>query len=255
MIKKLFFFKKFMRKSMQLTNTFLRMMHFFTNVFYKFLTHLALKRNQFSVPRVKFIFLLAFVPSCLFAANLTQSLNALKSMQANFNQTTFDNHGKTIQQSTGKMALSRPGKFRWDVSRPIPQLIIANGSRLWIYDKDLEQVTIRPLSSSAGETPALLLSHENNSIENDFKVTSRPPKSDNLTWFVLTPKSADNNFAQVEMGFVKEEIRQMRLQDHLGHTTLVKFTQAKVNQSVPAGLFVFHVPKNTDVIDETKRGR
>src|SRR5690242_12941666 len=87
------------------------------------------------------------------ATDLTQVLNNVHSMRANFTQTVYDNLGKAIQQSTGKMAMQRPGQFRWQVVRPLPQLIIANQTRLWIYDPDLEQVTIRAFKTTAGEIP------------------------------------------------------------------------------------------------------
>ena len=91
--------------------------------------------------------------------DLAALLNNTQSMRANFRQTVYDNRGKVIQKSVGYMAMQRPGKFRWESTSPIPQLIIANDSRLWIYDPDLEQVTIRSLSKEIGETPALLLSN------------------------------------------------------------------------------------------------
>src|SRR5262245_45378285 len=92
--------------------------------------------------------------------DLSKRLSAMSSMQANFTQTVYNNRGKITQKSYGRMAMQRPGKFRWDVTRPIPQLIIANQSKLYIYDSDLQQLTIRSLNKAAGETPALLLSHD-----------------------------------------------------------------------------------------------
>lgn len=180
-------------------------------------------------------------------------LNAVRTMQSNFTQTVFDNRGKAIQKSYGRMAMERPGKFRWEIVKPIPQVIIANESRLWIYDPDLEQVTIRVLHQATGETPALLLSHENTSIESDFSVKELPKKADGWRWFALTPKKADNVFASVQMGFQKEQIREMRLDDHLGHTTTIQFENIKTNSKLAPSLFVFKPPANVDVIDETRQ--
>src|SRR6516162_4318453 len=90
------------------------------------------------------------------SADLSNQLNAIKTLRANFAQTVYDNKGKAVQRSYGHIALQRPGKFRWEVIKPIPQLIIANSQRLWIYDPDLQQVMIRSLHVAAGETPALL---------------------------------------------------------------------------------------------------
>lgn len=187
------------------------------------------------------------------ASDLTGLLSSIKTMQSGFTQTVYDNHGKAIQTSYGKMALDRPGKFRWEVSKPIPQLIVANDKRLWVYDPDLEQVTIRKLEQSAGSTPALLLSHVGNVLETDYTVTLSDQKPVDLNWFMLKPKNKDNMFASVLMGFKGKTISEMRLEDHLGHTTAIQFTHAKTNAGLPANLFIFKAPKGVDVIDETRR--
>ena len=187
------------------------------------------------------------------ATDLSSLLNGVHTMQADFTQTVYDNHGKAIQTSDGKMALDRPGKFRWEVKKPIPQLIIANESRLWIYDADLEQVTIRTLKQAAGDTPALLLSHTGSSLDKDYTVNvinNQTPSA--LSWFKLTPKNQDNMFETIQMGFNKGEINQMRLTDHLGHTTSIQFKRAQTNIDLPATLFSFKAPKGVDVIDETR---
>ncbi|MFZ3068605.1 MAG: outer membrane lipoprotein chaperone LolA [Gammaproteobacteria bacterium] len=178
-------------------------------------------------------------------------LNNVKTMRANFVQTVYDNRNKAMQQSIGRMAMQRPGKFRWDVTKPIPQLIVANQSRLWIYDPDLEQVTIRSLAQATGETPALLLSDVDNVLDKDFKV--QPLKKGSGTWFKLIPKKADSMFAWIELGFTDGKISEMRLQDHLGHVTSVKFKNIETNVALSANLFVFKTPANVDVINETRK--
>ncbi|RDI48753.1 outer membrane lipoprotein chaperone LolA [Aquicella lusitana] len=189
------------------------------------------------------------------AAELSALLSGTQSMRADFSQVVYDNRGKGGQRSYGRMALQRPGKFRWEVTRPIPQVIIANGKRLWIYDPDLEQVTIRALNQTAGETPALLLSHVGGVLEKDYVVKSLSKKSSGLQWYQLTPRSGDNMFASVQMGFMNNQIREMLLRDHLGHTTGIQFKNIKTNVSLSASLFTFRPPANVDVIDETRRNR
>jgi outer membrane lipoprotein carrier protein len=182
---------------------------------------------------------------------LSSMLNAVKTMQANFKQTVFDNRDKVIQTSYGKMAMQRPGKFRWDVTKPIPQLIIANDSRIWIYDADLQQVTIRPMSKATSDTPALLLSDVDSVLTKDYTV--KPSKVVNsTTWFSLKPRNPDNMFEKIELGFEKDQITEMRLADHLGHTTSVKFQQVQTNKPLSADLFTFKAKSNVDVVDETK---
>jgi outer membrane lipoprotein carrier protein len=187
------------------------------------------------------------------ATDLSRLLNDIKTLRANFAQTVYDNKGKAIQRSSGRIALQRPGKFRWQVTKPIPQVIIANASRLWIYDPDLQQVTIRTLQGAAGETPALLLSHVNTSIEKDFSVQTLAKKSSNLSWFHLKPKKRDDMFSSIEMGFLNKQIQEMRLKDNLGHTTVIQFKNIETNVTLTSSLFTFKPSANIDVIDETKR--
>ena len=185
------------------------------------------------------------------ADNLANLLNAVKTMQANFTQTVSDEKNKVLQTSYGKMAMQRPGKFRWDIKKPIPQLIIANETKLWIYDADLQQVTIRSLSKAAGETPALLLTDVDRVLTKDYIV--KPPKTEaNITWYGLQPRSADNMFASVALGFANNQLNEMRLVDHLGHVTRVQFSQTQINKPLAATLFTYKASANVDVVDETK---
>jgi outer membrane lipoprotein carrier protein len=174
-------------------------------------------------------------------------------MKADFTQTVYDNKNKAIMKSYGRMAMQRPGKFRWEVTKPIPQVIIANSTRLWIYDPDLEQVTIRALKKAAGETPALLLSHVDMVLSQSYQVEQVPSKTPGTQSFSLMPKGQDNMFASIQMNFANNKIQSMQLRDHLGHTTLVLFQHTQTNPSLPASLFNFKPPARTDVIDETKR--
>lgn len=198
---------------------------------------------------------LFFLSRLVFAesasAQLLPLLNHVSSMQASFTQTVYDNRGQSVQQSTGTLALSRPGKFRWDVKRPMPQLIVANQSKLWIYDPDLEQVTIRAFSPKASDSPALLLSHPDQTLDKDYFVTSIHKKQSTLTWFSLKPRSDDNLFQEVQLGFNQTQLQEMRLIDHLGHTTQIEFSNIKTNTTLSPQLFVFKIPKQADVIDET----
>lgn len=196
-----------------------------------------------------------FVTSASFASDaseLSGLLDQMKTMRSNFTQTIYDNHGKAISKSDGEMALQRPGKFRWQVKAPMPQIIIANGERLWIYDPDLQQVTIRSLKSEAGEAPALLLSRQNTSLENDYDIKVLPLEKP-LHWFLMTPRKKDNMFASVKMGFQGNQLKEMMLQDQIGHGTRVQFIKVQTNIALAASLFIFKTPAGTDVIDETHR--
>lgn len=187
------------------------------------------------------------------SSDLAALLNGVKTMHSNFVQTIQDNHGKSIQKSYGQMDLSRPGKFRWEVKKPVPQVVIANGEKIWIYDPDLQQVTIKILQHGAGETPALLLSHVNDTLDNDFRVTQTNGNQAGLNWYALAPMKKDSMFKAIEMGFANGHIAQMKLQDHLGHTTLIQFNNPTINAGLSASLFTFKARSGVDVIDETRQ--
>jgi outer membrane lipoprotein carrier protein len=187
------------------------------------------------------------------AQDLTEILNKIHSLNGNFNQTIFDTKHKVLQKSEGSMALIRPGKFRWEVKKPLNQLLIANDQSLWIYDPDLQQVTIHKITSAARGTPAFLLSQTNSDLEKDFQVQTMKPPTPQEQWFLLIPKSKDNAFDRLQLGFSQGTIRAMNLEDNLGHTTVIEFQKMQVNTSLPTSLFVFKAPKNVDVINENER--
>ncbi len=185
------------------------------------------------------------------AADLTQLLSNIQTLQTDFTQTINDKKGRQTDQSIGHMALQRPGKFRWSVTQPIAQLIIVNDPRLWIYDPDLEQVTIRYVNKEVDNTPVLLLSNPAIAIEKNFIVQSMRNVA-SMQWFALIPKNRDSMLAFIKIGFAKGQIREMDLQDHLGHNTVIEFYNISMNHPLSASLFNFKVPAHTDVIDETK---
>lgn len=200
--------------------------------------------------------LMTFVTFSVYAqpaADLSHLLNALHTMRASFTQKVVDNHGKVLQQSSGQMSLERPGRFRWETKKPVPQVVVANGSKLWIYDPDLEQVTIRTLKHAAGETPALLLSDVNAVLDKDFGITQMEKGEQGWHWFTLTPKGKDNMFATIQLAFENGKVRQMKLQDHLGHATIIQFDHVESNMSLSPALFNFKPPKNADVINEAQQ--
>lgn len=190
--------------------------------------------------------------SPVFASELTDLLNQMQTMRASFKQIIYDNRGKAVQQSSGTMALNRPGKFRWQVTQPMPQTIIANSGRLWVYDPDLQQVVIRSLQTEAGEAPALLLSNQNATFDTNYSISNLPAEQ-GLKWFLLKPKQKDNMFSAVKLAFAGSQLKEMVLEDQIGHVTRMQFTKIEMNVNLPASLFEFKAPAGTDVIDETKK--
>lgn len=186
------------------------------------------------------------------ATDLSSMLERVKSMKANFTQTTYNARGRSQQVAYGRMALLRPGKFRWEVLKPMPQLIIANQSTLWVYDPDLEQVTIRSLNKATGETTALFLSN-NEELDQHYAVKVMEKNQSQWQWFLLTPKKADAMFESIQMGFTNDQIHEMRLKDNLGNNTVIQFQKILSNPSLASNLFTFKPPARVDVIDETRK--
>jgi outer membrane lipoprotein carrier protein len=199
------------------------------------------------------IALLMLVPGLALGA--TASVDSLKALltetttaKAAFAQTVFDKNGKTLQQSTGTMAFSRPGKFRWEYMKPYEQSIVGDGSRLWIYDKDLNQVTVRKLDRALGASPAALLAGSNE-IEKAYVLTSVGSEH-GLDWLEAVPKTQETAFERVRMGFAKTGLDTMELRDQFGQTTLIKFSDLERNVKLPAESFTFTPPKGAAVISE-----
>lgn len=183
------------------------------------------------------------------ADNLTAAkrLNALltntKSMTASFTQTT---KGASSGTFSGVMSVQRPNNFRWETKSPSEQLIVANGNSLWVYDKDLEQVTKQNVDNQVGNTPALLLSGDPSKIDKNFKITQ---PHGNKNYYVLYPK-ADTSFKSLSISFNGGKPVMMVLNDSLGQTTSIKFSNIKMNPSISASQFKFTPPKGVDVINQ-----
>lgn len=172
----------------------------------------------------------------------------VKSMSASFMQVTLDTRFNNPQESTGRLVMQRPGKFRWDYKSPYEQLIVANGKNVWVYDKDLEQVTVNKLDAVIGNTPALLLSG-NQSLEEKFNIVELK-SSNGLDWVELLPKDTDTSFTSVRLAFGKTKLAVMELEDSFGQTTQLRFTDLSNNPDVDPALFDFKPPEGVDVIGE-----
>ena len=180
---------------------------------------------------------------------LKSFIAATHSAQANFTQEVLDKSGKRIQFASGTMQFERPGKFRWVYQKPYEQLIVGDGKKFWMYDIDLNQVTVKKLDAALGSSPAALLSGSNE-IERDFVLTNIDDR-DGLERLQAKPKSAESTFANILMGFnSKSELVEMELHDAFGHQTVLRFTELKNNPSFSPQLFKFVPPKGADVLGE-----
>ena len=193
----------------------------------------------------------AVANSASAATNLNNLLKNVKSMTANFSQTTSGAGGKGLSKASrnfsGTMAVQRPNQFRWQIDGTASQLIVANGNTLWVYDKDLNQATKQSVSNQVGDTPALILSGDPSKIANNFNVT-QPIASKN--YYVLYPKSGNANFKSLGIAFNGGNPVMMVLNDNLGQTTTIRFSNVKRNASIASNQFSFTPPKGVDVINQ-----
>ncbi|MCW5603883.1 MAG: outer membrane lipoprotein chaperone LolA [Burkholderiales bacterium] len=175
-------------------------------------------------------------------------LNQTTSAKARFAQMVLDRNMKMLQQSTGIMQFSRPGKFRWEYVKPYEQTIVGDGSRLWIYDKDLNQVTVRKLDQALGSSPAALLAGSNE-IEKSYVLTSLG-NQEGLDWLEATPRMQDTVFERIRLGFGKNGLEAMELRDQFGQLTVIKFADVERNPGIADEVFRFSPPAGADVITE-----
>ncbi len=197
------------------------------------------------------ILCLAVSPSAYAAATdrLKTFIAATRSAQANFTQEVQDKNGKRIQSASGTMQFMRPGKFRWEYRKPYEQLIVGDGQKFWMYDIDLEQVTVKRLDAALGSSPAALLSGSNE-IERGFALKNIEGR-DGLEWLQATPRSAESTFEKILMAFnARSELVQMELHDAFGHHTVLRFTDLQSNPSLSPQRFRFVPPKGADVLGE-----
>ena len=201
--------------------------------------------------RAVLLLLLGLVAASAHAGGLEQLKSFLvdaKTIKAAFEQTVADGSGKVIQQSTGSMQLSRPGKFRWEYVKPYRQLVVGDGEKLWLYDPDLNQVTVKKLDKAIGSSPAALLAGDAE-IEKNFNLKDGGADK-NLNWVEATPKSSESTFERVRMGFAGSGLSVLELKDNFGQTTVIRFANVQLNSKPAAGDFSFTPPKGADVISD-----
>ena len=179
---------------------------------------------------------------------LEKFLNKTQTIDAKFQQKLLDARGILLQQSAGDFKLKRPGKFSWDYVVPYPQKIISNGKKIWIYDEELEQVSVKKYSQMLAGSPVILLDKRTRLTE-DFQVTDSG-FNNNQYWVTLTPKAVDKEFKKIEVGMQKRGMQTMRLYDGFDQITIIEFDNMKVNVKLNEAQFNFDPPKGVDVVGD-----
>ena len=192
--------------------------------------------------------LLAFPVHAGPIEKMREFIQQTRSARAVFTQTVTDSSGQISQKSSGTVQFQRPGKFRWTYSKPYEQLIVGDGETLWIYDKDLNQVTQRKLDKALGSSTAALLAGADD-IEKYFSLNAIGKKG-KLDWLEVRPYDEDSLFDKVRMGFNKNTLEIMELFDHFGQKTTILLSRLERNPVTPADTYTFTIPDGADVVTE-----
>ncbi|KQW41202.1 MULTISPECIES: outer membrane lipoprotein chaperone LolA [unclassified Roseateles] len=171
----------------------------------------------------------------------------VKSGKANFTQTVTSPDGKRKKVSSGSFEFQRPNQFRFAYAKPFEQVIVADGTKVWIYDADLNQASSRKLAEALGATPAALLAGTN--IERDFALKAQPSEG-GIDWVQATPKQADSTIQSLKLGFRTKELAAMEIVDGFGQRSRLDFSAVQANVPVAAERFQFKLPAGADLIEQ-----
>jgi len=194
---------------------------------------------------------LVLLPAAALASGVERFQAYLRTTQtarADFEQKVFDREKKLVQQSKGSFSFLRPGRFRWSYAQPYAQLIVGDGARVWIYDEDLNQVTVRAMARALGSTPAALLAGAAD-VERAFELSDAGSR-DGLEWLEAKPREREAGFERIRLGMGAAGVQAMELADHFGQTTVLRFSNIVRNPPLEPSTFRFSPPKGADIVGE-----
>lgn len=208
---------------------------------------------------MRFVAVLLLLPFCLAAqaadsarARMEAFSKGLRSVTAQFAQTVADANGRRGDESRGSLSLEAPRQFRWETAEPYQQTIVADGERVWVYEPDLQQVSVRNQSTEEAHSPLTVLT-DLSQLDSQF-AASEGGEREGLVWLKLSSKAKEPEFEYAELGFDATALVRMRFKDQLGNTTEIRFADWKRNPNLPAATFKFTPPKGVDVIGDLKPG-
>lgn len=181
-------------------------------------------------------------------ARLDAFASGLHALRGEFTQTVYDAHGNITGASHGRLALEAPRLFRWEVTDPYQQLIVADGKKVWVYEPDLQQVTVRDQGATEAHSPLTVLT-DLSQLDNEFEASDSGTR-DGLEWLRLESRARDPQFEYAEIGFDAKGPRRMVFKDTLGNRTEIAFSGWQRNPSLAADTFTFVPPKGADVVGD-----
>ena len=179
-------------------------------------------------------------------ADFRSFLRDVKAGRADFTQTVRSPDGAKTRVSTGRFEFFRPNRFRFTYLKPYPQTIVSDGQKVWFYDPDLNQVTVRKLGDALGATPAALLAGQ--AVEQDFDLKAQPDR-DGLAWLQATPRRKEGTIDSLQLGFRGHSLAALEIADSFGQRSLLKFDSFQIEPSLPAELFRFVMPAGADLAE------
>lgn len=172
----------------------------------------------------------------------TDKVGRIESFSAGFEQQVIDQQGELVQTSEGSLYALRPGKLRWKIAEPFPQLIVVDGEHIWRYEQDLEQVIVGPYSDRLEETPAMLLSGDVSRLGANYLISREGDQ------FILVPRAGDSLFKRMLVRFDGELLVELVIEDTLGQRTVMSLKEPQLNPALAAELFQFEPPEGVDVL-------
>ncbi len=197
------------------------------------------------------IVLLLLLPAMVQAEGLlsvTGFFAALETLDGRFQQQVRDGGGVLIEESSGTIQIRRPGKFRWQTTQPYLQEVVGDGERIWIYDPDLEQVTVRKQQGTLANTPAMLLTHRG-VLQQQFSLHT-VERAGPFEWVELRPLKGEGGYERLLVAMDGEQLRQIEVVDSLGQRTRIELHQLMINISLPEARFHFTPPDGVDVVGD-----
>lgn len=178
---------------------------------------------------------------------LNDFFDSAKQIKTDFKQVSFDAGGKVTQQVEGVLTMSRPNRFRWDYQKPYEQMILADGTKLWVFDKDLDQVTVREQANAINSTPASILTEGFGAVEKEFD-TSFAGESQGVKWVLFTPKNPNSEYGSIRLGFADDVLKVVQIADKFDQLTYLEFENLQLNVDLDEAVFSFVPPEGVDVI-------
>ncbi len=182
-------------------------------------------------------------------ALLKQFVARTDGAKGQFVQSVYRANGGRGEESSGDFVFQRPGKFRWNYAKPYPQVLVGDGVKLWSYDPDLAQVTVKRMGDALGGTPAAILAGDTD-VDASFTLEDGG-EANGLVWAIATPKAADSSFARMKLGFDGSRLVGMEIRDNFGQTTILRFTTFDTNPTIDPAVFTFVPPAGVDVVGDS----